>query len=325
MQGVDNYYDPEHYRSSSSDESEVERAEQLRERLRQLQAGWTPPAQDEHQPITADVPSHTDNESQTSGEPVHTHPTVTLEYFESLAQVPGHKALCLPPHYGTMAALQKFICKHCHRGFVVATKTIEQAKRIASDLVASSARMDTCQPIGGNLRDRILVLHHKMDKTLLQEYDSTPKGMLSRYPIIVTTHERVLVEPPSFFLDMTVPTAPEQTTMREVVIILERPDVASITLTAEGTALLAVVTDGAETIEQATRSVQVKLNADNPREQLAAFTLLKQLARVDTQAEDLSPLALARAGYRLERVLASQNSRTLLQDQVGCTASYVGT
>ena len=46
---------------------------------------------------------------------------------------------------------------------------------------------------------------------------------------------------------------------------------------------------------------------------------------MDAQAEHLSRLALARASYRLERVLTSQNSQTLLQDQVGCTAyAHVG-
>ena len=176
IQTVENDYNPNYSGSSSLSEQETERGAKVLERLKQLQSEWTLPVQNSDEPITADVSSHTENESPSVSIPMTIGTTVTVEYFESLTQESGHKALCLAPHFGTMEALKRFVCKHWYRGFVIATKTIEQAERLASGLVSlSSLNQGVCPPPGGSLQDQILVLTDDMDTDISCEYDSQPE------------------------------------------------------------------------------------------------------------------------------------------------------
>ena len=128
--------------------------------------------------------------------------SLSTEYFEQVAEEPGrYKAFCLPLHYGTLEVLMEFVCKHWQRGFIVVVKTISQANTIESNLFRYF-QIDLYKSISSNIQDSILVLHGGIDKERLQEYLSNPELILQSSPIVITTYERLLLEPPDFFLSM---------------------------------------------------------------------------------------------------------------------------
>jgi hypothetical protein len=132
---------------------------------------------------------------------------------------------------------------------------------------------------------------------------------LKRYPIIVTTHDTLLLEPPAFFSPMA--TGTDHTQVREFVIIYERPTFERIELSPAEYGLLCLATDGMDNVEDAIQCVQERMGADNPHIQQSVTSLLALLAQVNPQSGHLTQLQLARALYRIGVVIASRNQNIL--------------
>jgi hypothetical protein len=66
-------------------------------------------------------------------------------------------------------------------------------------------------------------------------------------------------------------------------------------------------------VEDAIRCVQERMDTDNPYIQQSVTSLLRLLAQVEPQTAPLTPLELSRALYRLGVVIESRNEDTLNQ------------
>jgi hypothetical protein len=112
----------------------------------------------------------------------------------------------------------------------------------------------------------------------------------------------------------------DQARTREFVIILERPQVKSLTLPAAEYDLWCLTTDGTENIHDAIQSIQKKWEDDNPIVRKSAFDMFLRLAQIDPEANEPTELMMERATHRLRVVLDARKNGALHQSQKGYTA-----
>ena len=211
--------------------------------------------------------------------------TLSLADFEAYITRAPKSVLCFAPGHGKTSLCRQFICAHYAEGILYAVATIDEVKLLTYDIAAWLGPQ------------KVLGIYHTADD--FEDYLLDPT-LLEHYPVVVITHQRLILDPPQMLFSLSHDYTPldlRDGGRRKYILIDERPtffdrlDFSDVELgTIHGS------TAGHYHRPSAIQAFHECLQSANPRLRQMGVCAYKALA----QMQEVTALGITRASYRLD-------------------------
>jgi hypothetical protein len=221
--------------------------------------------------------------------------TLSLADFEAYLMTAPKSVLCFAPGHGKTSLCRQFICAHHAKGILYAVATIAEAQLLTYDIAAWLGP------------PKVLGIYHTADD--FRDYLLDPT-LLEHYPVIVITHQRLILDPPQMLFSLSKDFTPldlRDGGRRKFILIDERPtffDRLQFSDTELGT--IHGSTAGHYHRPSAIQAFQECLQSPNPRLRQMGVSAYKALA----QMRDVTALGITRASYRLDVLNQARDEAT---------------
>lgn len=208
------------------------------------------------------------------------------QYAQATAQdikeslVGGRQVLCWGAGSGKTTAIRQFICEKFVDGIVYATFTKEEATKMAYDVASF---------IG---HSRVLLLHtdsYKMigdEEISMSEYINQNPRLIQEYPVVITTHRRLLIDPPHLYTAVLNRSKSHKSPMRGYIFIDEKPNVYDkIAVQNSVRDLISLATAGETNPDFAVEKFENMLRSDNAKILKSASNLIWYLTGTSPEKE----------------------------------------